>query len=441
MKKKILDWVAIVLTVLFSIIYWSGISGVPFHPDESTYIFMSSDVELFFQQPSSLAWTPGSNSDPRQQYRLLDAPLTRDLIGIGRLVTGLPALKADWNWSLSWDQNSAAGALPSDNMLQAARFSVVWLFPLSLMFTYLAAKKLIDRQVGLIALVLLAANALVLLHTRRAMAESVLLFTVIFAFWGMVSLQNHPWLTAIPIALAFAAKHSTAGLILVGMIVVIWRGLPGRKILAVKHLALYLLLFLGITFLLNPFMWADPIGAVQAAISARQDLLQRQVAEYTRLIPGQVMNSFPERALGMISNLYFTPLQFAETGNYLAQTQDSVTTYLSYPLQDLMRSFVGGGILFFLTLAGAAVAIVIFRKQNRNFQISMGTLLLSTLATFIGLIFTVPLAFQRYVMPQVPFAMFWTAYAIYQLIWKPAVKYLKPFLIVKNEAHYPRIEE
>ncbi len=422
MKEHLTDLAAVVFAIILSLIYWAGVPSVPFHPDESTQIFMSNDVQLFFQQPASLAWKPDANGDLRQLYRLLDAPLTRDLIGLGRLLTHSPALQADWNWSLTWDKNEAAGALPDDNLLEVSRFSVAWLFPFSLIFIYLSSKKVSGRPAGFMALILLASSALVLLHTRRAMAESALLFTIILSIWSMLSFQKHPWLTAIPVALAFAAKQSAAGLFLVGLIVIILRGLPVSKKLMAKHLAYYLAIFLVITILLNPFTWADPIGANQAAIAARQDLIQRQVAEYSQLIPGQVLVSIPEKILAMVSNLFFTPVQFAETGNYLAQTQASITAYLANPLQDLMRGFIGGGILFFLSLAGFILAIVSYRKKCANFKMNMGLLILTTLVISIGLVMSVQLAFQRYMMPVVPFAVLWTAVGMERLIWKPALQ-------------------
>ena len=441
MKEHYFDWAAVALAILISIFYWTGISSVPFHPDESTYIFMSSDFDQFFHQPFSLAWKPENGADLRQHYRLVDAPLVRDLIGLGRFITNSPALVADWNWLLTWDQNSTAGALPSNNLLQTARFSLAWLFPFSLFFIYLIGKKLGGSGLGFLAMLLLAINPLVLLHTRRAMAESVLLFTVIFSIWCLLSFQKRPWLIAIPVALAFAAKQSSAGLILTGLCIPIFQWFQTReKSRAIKNIALFLVLFLGITVLLNPFLWADPIRALGAAVAARQDLLQQQLAAYTHFIPGQVLGSLPERGLGVISNLFFTPLQFAETGNYLVQTQPVVSAYLVNPMANLLRSFVGGGILFFISLVGFILAIVTFRKGSPTFRWNMGILILATFALVVGLVLVIPLAFQRYVMPVIPVTTIWSAFALDQLIGRPLVKRLKSLQKSRFKAHFPRLE-
>lgn len=426
MKEHYFDWAAAALAIIISIFYWSGIPSVPFHPDESTYIFVSSDFEQFFQRPLSLAWTPENNGDLRMQYRLRDAPLVRDLIGLGRFLSNSPALVTDWNWSETWAQNSSAGALPSGILLQTARFSVAWLFPFSLFFIYLIGKKISSGAFGILTMLLLAFNPLVLLHTRRAMAESALLFTVIFSIWGMLAFQKRPWLMAIPLGLAFAAKQSSAGLILVVLGILFFQGIQNRKIRPVIiNIALFLCVFVGITLLLNPFLWADPFGALGASLSARQELLQRQVTEYNLLIPGQVLSSLPERSLGVISNLFFTPLQFAETGNYLAQTQPAVDAYLANPLNDLFRGFAGGGIIMFISLVGFILAIVTFRKQGPALRWKMGILILTTLTLIIGLVVLLPLAFQRYVMPVIPLTTIWIAFALDQLIGKPLVKKIR----------------
>ncbi len=431
MKEHFTDWVALALAIIFSLFYWAGIPSVPFHPDESTQIFMSSDVQLFFQQPTGLAWKTGAVDDPRLQLRLLDAPLTRDLIGLGRIITHSPALPTDWNWSLSWDANAATGALPSDNLLQVSRFSVAWLFPFSLVFIYLSGKKVAGGAAGLIALVLLAGNALVLLHTRRAMAESALLFTIILSFWSLVIFQKRPWLTAIPIALAFAAKQSAGGLILVGLAAIIMQNWSTSKKQMAGHLALYLAVFLAITLLLNPFLWADPLGAASAAFAARQDLLQKQVADYSRLMPQMVLATLPERILGIGSHLFFTPLQFAESANYLAQTQASIDAYLAGPIQNLVRDFIGGGIFFFLSLAGFILAIVTFKKQGRTFKQNVGLMILATLAISISLVSSIPLAFQRYVIPAVPFTVLWAAFGVEHLVWRPVHQLYKRLAVSK----------
>ena len=123
-RKHLNTWSVLLAIILLSILYWSGLQVVPFHPDESTYIFMSGDLELVINNPGSLFWQPDQLTDFRMHYRLLDPPTSRYLVGIGRSLAGLSALPADWDWSLTWQQNQSAGALPDENLRIVSRAAV-----------------------------------------------------------------------------------------------------------------------------------------------------------------------------------------------------------------------------------------------------------------------------------------------------------------------------
>ena len=84
-----------VFILIVSLVYLAGVSSVPFHPDESTYIYMSSDFETFFRQPSEVFWQPEKSDELRQHYRLLDPPVLRTWIGFVRWLTRQPELIAD----------------------------------------------------------------------------------------------------------------------------------------------------------------------------------------------------------------------------------------------------------------------------------------------------------------------------------------------------------
>ena len=46
----------IALLGLLTIYYFGGLAQVPFHPDESTQIYMSSDFDQLLSDPLSLTW-------------------------------------------------------------------------------------------------------------------------------------------------------------------------------------------------------------------------------------------------------------------------------------------------------------------------------------------------------------------------------------------------
>src|SRR5262245_4008935 len=94
--------------LLFAASVLWGLPGVPFHPDESTYLYMSRDFDLLFKQGAvaAVGWQAAGQPEDILRYRLLDAPLAHYLPGLGRLLGGYPNAPArDWNWSAGWAAN------------------------------------------------------------------------------------------------------------------------------------------------------------------------------------------------------------------------------------------------------------------------------------------------------------------------------------------------
>ncbi len=420
-KKSIKNyWNVLLFTLIVTAAYLLGTAQTPFHPDESTQIFMSGDLEIFWQNPSALFWQPQPSQPLRQHYRLLDAPLARDLIGLGRLAAGLPATQVDWDWSKSWEENRQAGALPAADVLLASRLPIALLFPFSLLLFFATARSLGGAPLAWVSVVLLAVNALVLLHTRRAMAEGPLLFASTLTLWALVRFRKNLWLLAIPAALAFDAKQTSAGLVVVGLAAVLWpSGQSLRRRL--RDSVLYGLVFGLVTLLLNPFLWAHPLQAGQAAINARANLSAGQMSFIGAQNSDQVLNTWLERLIGMISQLFIAPPAFADVGNYLQQTHAAEAAYLANPLNHLLRGFSGGGLQMLLTVYGCGLAIFGLRQTQAGSRRGLALLLAATLVQFILLLALIPLPFQRYYLPLTPFACLWSGYAIVQFakaLWK-----------------------
>ncbi|MCJ7701941.1 MAG: hypothetical protein MUO62_10180, partial [Anaerolineales bacterium] len=159
--KQILqsDWLLVIILLLLSIFFLWGTQFIPFHPDESTQLYMSSDFEALFTNPGSLFWQPQREGDPRQRYRELDAPITKYLLGLGRWIAGRDALPVDWNWAASWQGNLDAGAYPDAQLFRVGRVTITLLLPLSTFLIYLIGKHLQGRSTGLLAAILLGTNA------------------------------------------------------------------------------------------------------------------------------------------------------------------------------------------------------------------------------------------------------------------------------------------
>ncbi len=428
------DRLFLLLLFLASVFYFWGVASVPFHPDEATQLFMSADFESLWRSPASLAWLPGQEGDLRQYYREVDAPLTRYLVGLGGWIAGQPPTPVDWDWSQTWSENQAAGALPTPAALLAGRLAVAALFPFTLTCLYWSGKKIGKPGVGLLAVLLAATNALILLHTRRAMAEGALAFGIAFSLWAILAGRPRPWLIGLALALAFNAKQSAIALLPVGLLAVLW--LPSLQehpreetVLPVKpslrwkgvkpallRVAALLAVFGGVTLALNPFLWGSPLQAALSAWQARQDLVQRQVATLESLAPGQVLNSPLQKAVGLIGNTFITPPAIYDVGNYRAETAAAERAYLGNPLNTLLRGALGGLIVLAFTLFGLLLGISNLLRPGAPYRRSLSLLLLATLLQSAALLAAVPLPYQRYWVPLALIACLWCAYGLAHMI-------------------------
>lgn len=419
MKRLPPLFILILVTLIISLVYWSGLAATPFHPDESTQIYMSADMEIFLHRPSDAFWQPQPPDGLRQHYRLVDAPLTRTLIFLGRTFTGQPAIATDWDWGKTWEENLAAGAVPNASQLLVARWSIAWLFPLTLLLAYKIGEKIHSKRMGWITFSLLAANSLVLLHTRRAMAESGLLFSVVFSLWALLTWKKHPWLIAIPLALAFNAKQSAAPLVLVGLLA-IFLSTANPQSLRRKFFqtGAFLALFCGLVFLANPFLWQHPIQAAIQSWNERQAVINNQLAMLRSIGSNQVLDTLPMRGLGLLSSLYLSPLSFFEVGNYMEFTATAESAYLANPLHSLLRDSSGAALLFALSVVGFLLMIRDSRLRSAFERTSLTLLVWAGVIEFAGLMYFVPMAWQRYAIPLVPFACLFSAYCIERLLEK-----------------------
>ena len=416
-KKSYLGYLPLAIFILaFSVFYFSGIPGVPFHPDESTNLFMSKDLDLLIQSPSELLWKPLKNSDVRQTYRELDAPLSRYLIGIGRWIKGLPALPVDWNWSETWKANDQAGALPRSDLLNTGRFAVAALFPCSLVLLYFSASKIGGRFLSWTTILLLSGNALVLLHTRRAMMESGLLFNIILFLFVLLQFKSKPWLSAIPAALAFSSKQTAGVLALIGVAAIILLYINKEILIktALFYLGLYAGIFLIIVILLNPYLWSNPLLAARDAVAARQYLLQRQISDIQSASPEMSLNNPLKRFGAIIVQLFLTKPAVADISNYLVETNSAELVYFSNPINSLFRDFFGGSILLILSMLGFILGLRQMYRRTGQSRAKIGLIWFAGLVQFIGLGLAVSLPFQRYCLPMVPFSCLWIAYGLEQ---------------------------
>lgn len=403
---------ALILIPVLTLIYLLGAASVPFHPDESSLLYQSRDLETWLTHPLDLAWRPGGAPGDPQEYRALNSPLPKYILGIGRRLAGFgpEAVSVDWNWTLDWAANVSAGAMPDPRLLLGARLASTLLIAFSLFFIYRAGLAVSGQGTALLAVVLAGTNALVLLHTRRAMAEGTLFMAVSFALWGITVAGKRPWLAGAGSALAFAAKQSAAPLALVGLAASMWPRSGDGGALRWRQGLRFVAAGAALTAVLQPFFWTHPLGAARAMLDARRTLLASQIETMHTVAPGRVLESPAERTAAMLGELFIIPPQLSEAGNYLKETAPQDQAYMDNPFHRLLRGFVAGGLMLGLTLLGLLLSLWPGAIDSHEKRWARRWLAVAGIAEALALLWANPLPFQRYYLPLIPFVTLWGAF-------------------------------
>jgi 4-amino-4-deoxy-L-arabinose transferase-like glycosyltransferase len=407
-------WIKILLSVLFVLLcvnYFNGITSVPFHPDESTQIYMSADGFDWIRNPISLAYSTSNPVDDRMRYRLIDSPITRTLIGLGLGIRNQNPIRTDWVWSNSWEENKLAGALPPGDVLTTARWSVAFLFPLSCLFLFLAAKKLGGWSTAIISILLFSSNALILIHTRRAMAESALICFLSISVWGLLCIDRRIWASAIPISLAINSKQTSLPLAGVGLLDIILQSGNGlNKSNRLIQASIFSVVILIISLMLNPVFWKSPFNAIQAGLNYRADLSNRMQIDY------QNPNNPIEQSAILIGQVFIQPPAVSDVINYRNDTLVQEDGYLGNPLNSLFRGYIFGAIFLGLTIFGWFVFIRRLFNKNDALRYPIAIFLLITILIGIVILCFTPNHFQRYYVALIPLFILSQAIAISSLV-------------------------
>lgn len=405
-------WLGSLAAVLLAASLFLRIDAVPFHPDETSWLVQSEELERFVANPASLAYTTQSPITPEVSYRLLNAPAAKVLLAVGRILAGYTAktLPQDWNWRETWETNVQRGAMPHAGLLWAGRVTSTALVALSLIPMFLSGRRLGGKAAGWLTVLLFVTNALVLLHGRRAMAEGALLLAVNLVVVGTLWGDRYPWLTGIVFGMALSTKQSTLALLPVALLGAAWGEGPALRV--GKRLAVCGIAALGVWALLNPVAWRSPAAALTAMADERRSLVEAQVADFAAGDSFQVARTPAERLAALLAALYFADPQMRESSKYDAALAPAQQAYLASPLTHLLRGQAGGSLALLLTLFGIALGARRLATAPPFVRRDLALLLLLTLAQAVGLLVAIPLAFQRYYLPLVPLCCLWIALAV-----------------------------
>ncbi len=404
--------------------YFNNLLTVPFHPDESTQMYMSKDVELFINNTSDLYFQEDAQSSNEQNYRLLDAPLPKYFIGIIRNILKLETIPFDWDWSKSWTDNQIA--IPGKQLLFISRISAAIFFPLSVILFALILKEVFksDNFLIFLSLLLFAFNSLLLLHTRRAMAESSMIF---FLLLSILTLYKIPkkwfFLTSVPIALAINAKQILIFLILLALLLFIFNFKNKLKNFVVQ-ITLFFVLLVGIFLILNPIAWKQPVQVAKHMFDQRLELSQNQADAIESVSPEFLTNSVSKRIIAFIAQLFILQPSPQEISNYQEYLNQSINDYFKNPLhRGLIRNLFGGTIFIILFSFGFYNSISFLSNEFK--LIILGGFILFSLEILMSL--TIP--FQRYYLPAIPFTIIFAMIGFRQII-----------NIMKNSSSHSRIK-
>ena len=404
-KTIIVQLIPIFVFLAWAIFFFKGIISVPFHPDESTQIFMSADFDTIVTGNVKVLFYNDKDPDnPLQKYRLLDSPITRYTIGLGRYLTQSPTLEIDWNWAGSWEENSSA--LPNRKLLNISRLSIAIFLPVTILLYYVLTKKIFGFPLSALSTILLMTNSIILLHTRRAMAESGLLFFLVISLLALIKLPNkYLFLSAVPIALGLNTKQSLLPLLIVGFVFIAYKAKSNIKSM-VLQLSLFILLIVSIFYILNPVIWEKPLATFSAMLSKRSQLTANQMASIAIDSPTFVLNNPIERFIGIFGQLFVVKPAIQDIANYDSSLQNTIIEYNQNKLHSgFGRNIFMGAIIFIFFCIGAI-------SEYKN-QDPLKILVFSVMILFIiEILFFFPIPFQRYYILLFPFSIIYASSGI-----------------------------
>lgn len=359
---------------------------------------MSKDVELIINHTSELFYQELPQNPMEQNYRLLDAPLTKYFIGIFRKVFNQQQLSSDWDWTKPWSENQSA--FPSRTLLLTSRLSTAIFFPFSVIFFGLIMKDVFKNNISLliVSVSMFAFNSLLLLHTRRAMAESVMIFFLLVCIYALAKIpKKWIFLVAFPMAFAMNAKQSLIFLIPIAVLIIIYYFRKQWKILGMQ-VFFFLVLLASIFFVLNPIMWEDPIKVSLQMLDRRSELSKKQVTAIESVTPEYITDSLPQKLTALVAQTFILQPTPQEISNYQNEINQSVLEYFNNPLhRGLIRNLTVGALYFLLFLFGFYKS---FSFLNGKYKLILGG---GFLFFCIEILFLLAIPFQRYYLPAIPY--------------------------------------
>ena len=391
--------------VLISLLYFITLSTVPFHPDETTDLYMSENFDILFSNPLSIPYHQGQVIDSKTHYRLMDPPMISLYLGLARSITNSPPVTKDWDWTRNWNENIQQGNFPSSNTLFIGRLALLLLFPFTCYFLYLTAKHFLSHWISLFVTILFAINPLILLHARHAMMEAIFLFFITAILVLLTDKKKHLVLLPIVFTLAINSKQTALFLLPAYIIHFVWSLCKSKKKEWIKLTAAYIFIPIAITFMLNPIAWSEPIPTIKAAIAERKLLMEGNQYFLEQNQSGRSQLNLFERMITIVYHTAYEPLAFDDVPNYREDQQPSIDQYNKIIYHNHSRNIIMGTMLVISIITAILIQLFAFWKQRKsNFDEWFPWIYIYAgfFSSLIGLSILSSI-YQRYVIILIPF--------------------------------------
>ncbi|MBI5960923.1 MAG: phospholipid carrier-dependent glycosyltransferase [Chloroflexi bacterium] len=417
LKRRGLYWLLDSLWLLgVALFVFAGRDKAPFHGDESTLVFMSRDYYYLLHEGDldRVLFSATPRNETAQRLRILNGTVGKMAMGLAEDLDGLSLddLNSNkWNWRLTYEENVAAGHMPSVRALRAARTASALLTVISVWAVFVIALLVARRRpAAYIASLIYVTTPAVLLFGRRAMFEgsflgfmTLALLVALFVGREQGRVPARRWvligwtaLFAVVSGCALASKHTAviavaaafAALMIEPVLRAYTAKLPPREWINRQWVVRWgwAAALVGFTFLaLNPTWWSDPLRMPQRTLLERKMLLSTQVETY-----------------GSFDNVQARFAEFVDQAVYAGPSYGGLTTEIEierYEKNGLAGR--GAGIVWGIVLAGLlGPGLFILARRWRESDALI--VLLWTGITVIVLVFFNPLRIQRYYLPLQP---------------------------------------
>ena len=270
--NKHFAWLDLILLLLLTVYIQSGMNLIPFHGDESAFIFMSQDYDRIVKQGDLRRIYLSPAGSMEQSVRLTTGSILSLSIGFARDITNTEGPIPAWDWDISWEENILRGNLPNPWLLRLARTCSALMGALSVVLLFMTVRQLFAPSLtAWTAVVVFATQGEVLVNFRRAMQEGpkflFLILTLYIAsyilkdFQGMKMRRVSYVLLGIASGLTLAAKQDTAPMLIAIYLALafipVWKKEAVRTILInVLYLGAATILAGAFFLALMPIFWA-----------------------------------------------------------------------------------------------------------------------------------------------------------------------------------------